>query len=109
MVVWDPRLTGSFPPESRTLILPPWWRSEECEGTFGSPGSVIYQRLPEFAQDGGRFPLGHPQSDDMEGKNIWDPTVPETLRERMRWINIVHRRRVAILTGEADAELAAAV
>ncbi len=43
------------------------------------------------------------------GKNIWNPTVPETLRERMHQINIVRRRRIAILTGEADAELAAAV
>ncbi|MCP4540460.1 MAG: hypothetical protein GY832_25255, partial [Chloroflexi bacterium] len=38
-----------------------------------------------------------------------DLTAPEMLRERMRRINIVHRRRIAILTGEADAELAVAI
>ncbi len=42
IVVWDPRLPNSFPPTCRTLILPPWWRSDQCVGTFGFPAYPIY-------------------------------------------------------------------
>ncbi len=104
IVGWDPRLPGTFPLESPTSILPPWWRSEECLGTFGFPA---YQRLSKELADGGQFLKGHPQSDDMEGRGTWDPSAPETLPERTQRINLVHRRCVAIVSGSADQDFLA--
>ncbi|MCP4545112.1 MAG: hypothetical protein GY835_01445, partial [bacterium] len=57
--------------------------------------------------DGGQFPKGHPQSDDMEGRDVWDPSVPETLQECTWRLNNIRHRRIAVLTGEADRELEA--
>ncbi len=86
-------------------ILPPWWRSDTCLGTFGFPA---YKRLDDTAAFGGRFLDRDPQSDDMEGMDVWDLTTSETLPERMRRVNLVHRRHIAVLTGEADAQFEAA-
>ncbi len=44
----------------------------------------------------------------MEGMDIWDPTAFEMLLEHMRRVNLVHRRRIAVLTGEADTQFEAA-
>ncbi len=79
MVVWDPHLPGTFPLDSNTSILPPWWRGEECHGTFGYPAFTRLSKPVSFA---GRFAQGDAHSDDMEGRPVWDPSVPETLRER---------------------------
>ncbi len=81
LVVWGPRLSGTFPPDSNTYILPPWWRGEECHGTFGYPA---FTGLPKPASFAGRFAQGDPRSDDMEGRPVWNPSVPETLRQRAR-------------------------
>ncbi len=40
----------------------------------------------------------------MEGRPVWDPSVPETLRERMRRTDLIRRRRIAVLDGSADHE-----
>ncbi|MCP4599778.1 MAG: hypothetical protein GY847_04430, partial [Proteobacteria bacterium] len=46
LVVWDPRLPGTFPPDSNMSILPPWWCNEECHGTFGYPAFTrLHKRL----------------------------------------------------------------
>ncbi len=74
LVVWDPRLPGTFPPDSNTSILPPWWRGEECHGTFGYPAFTGLVKPVSFA---GRFAQGDPRSDDMEGRPVWDPSAPE--------------------------------
>ncbi len=105
IVIWDPRLSGSFPPVSRTSILLPWWRSDTCLGTFGFP---TYKQLDDTAAFGGRFLDRDPQSDDMEGMDVWDPTALEMLPERMRRVNLVRWRRIAVLTGEADTQFEAA-
>ncbi len=105
IVVWDPLLPNSFPPTCRTSILPPWWRSEKCVGTFGFPA---YQQLIGEVAAAARFDKGDPQSDDMEGGDVWDSSVTETLRQRMRRLNYICRRRIAVLTGEADRDFAAA-
>ncbi|MCP4604886.1 MAG: hypothetical protein GY847_30925, partial [Proteobacteria bacterium] len=65
VVNWDPRVPDSFPPGLQTCILPPWWRSDECHGTFGYPA---YARLEKPFSYAGRFPDGDPRSDDMEGR-----------------------------------------
>ncbi len=64
LVAWDPRLPGTFSPNSSTSILPPWWRGEECLGTFGYPA---FTRLIKPISFAGNFAVGDPSSDDMEG------------------------------------------
>ncbi len=44
----------------------------------------------------------------MEGGDVWNPSAPELLQQRMRRLNYVCCRRIAILTREADCEFAAA-
>ncbi len=73
IVIWDPRLAGSFPPISCMSILLLCWRSDVCLGTFGFP---TYKQLVDTVAFGGRFSDGDPQSDDMEGMDAWDPTAP---------------------------------
>ncbi len=80
LVIWDPRLPGSFLPASHTSILLAWWHSQACYGTFGA---ATYRRLSEPVAIAGKFDRGDLQSDDMEGMPIWDPTVPETIQELM--------------------------
>ncbi len=105
IVVWDPRLPNSFPPTCRTSILPPWWQSEECVGTFGFPA---YQQLSKEFAARARFVEGHPQSDDIDGGDVWNLSTPESLPQQMRRLNYVRHHRIAVLTGEADREFAAA-
>ncbi|MCP4603334.1 MAG: hypothetical protein GY847_22925, partial [Proteobacteria bacterium] len=52
---------------------------------------------------------GDPQSDDMEGKDVWDLSVPETLTERAHQIDLIRRRHIAVLDGTADCDYLAAV
>ncbi len=52
LVVWDPRLPGSFPPVSCMSILPAWWHSRACYGTFGE---AAYMKLPEPIAIGRHF------------------------------------------------------
>ncbi len=101
LVVWDPHLPGAFSPDSSTSILPPWWRGEECHGTFGYPA---FMHLPKPISFAGRFASGDSRSDHMEGRPVWDPSVFETPRRRARWTYLVQRRRIAILDGSADRE-----
>ncbi len=86
IVVWDPRLPNSFPPTCRTSILPPWWRSERCIGTFGFPA---YQQLFGESAATARFDSDDPQKDDMEGKEVWDLSVSETPHQQIRRLNLV--------------------
>ncbi len=53
LVIWDPKLPGSFPPASCSSILPAWWHSTECYGTFGE---AAYMNLSEPACYRRRFP-----------------------------------------------------
>ncbi len=57
LVVWDPKLPGSFPLACRTSILPAWWHSTECYSTFGE---ATYMKLSETAAIGGSFLVGDP-------------------------------------------------
>ncbi len=104
IVVWDPRLPGNFQPESHTSTLPPWWRSDECLGTFGFPA---YKQLQDPVLYASRFAMGDPQSDDMEGRDVWDLTAPETLPECMWRVNLVRRRRGTIISGDTDRDFLA--
>ncbi len=103
IVIWDPRLPGSFPPASRTSILLAWWHSKACYCTYGV---TTYMKLKDHIAIGGAFMLGDPQSDDMEGLPIWNPTNPEMIQERMRRLNLIRRRCIAILTKEVDSQRA---
>ncbi len=105
LVVWDPRLPGAFPPNSNTSILPSWWHNAECLGTFGYPAFMRLQKPVSYA---GRFSLGDPCSDDMEGRPVWDPSAPETSAEHAHRIELVQRRCIAILDESADREYQAA-
>ncbi|MCP4603509.1 MAG: hypothetical protein GY847_23825 [Proteobacteria bacterium] len=44
----------------------------------------------------------------MEGRDVWDPSVPETFEECTWRLNNIHRRRISVLSGEADHEFEAA-
>ncbi|MCP4601599.1 MAG: hypothetical protein GY847_13990, partial [Proteobacteria bacterium] len=43
----------------------------------------------------------------MEGRDVWDPSIPETLQECTWRLNNTRHRRIAVFTGEADRELEA--
>ncbi len=106
LVVWDPRLSGIIPSSSKTSILPPWWRGDECLGTFGFPA---FTRLLTPSSFAGNFVDGDPRSDDMEGQPVWDPSAYETPRERARRINLSRQRRIAVLDGSADRDYGVAL
>ncbi len=78
LVVWDLRLPGSFPPASHTSILLAWWCSKACYGTFSA---AAYVKLAQPIAIGGNFPRGDPQSDNMEGLPVWNPSDPEMMQE----------------------------
>ncbi|MCP4680380.1 MAG: hypothetical protein GY854_33830 [Deltaproteobacteria bacterium] len=44
----------------------------------------------------------------MEGRPVWDPSVPEMLAERVRRLDLIRRRRIAVLDGSADRDYLAA-
>ncbi len=53
--------------------------------------------------------MGDPQRDDMEGRDVWDPSAPEMLPERTRRVNLIRRRRVAVVSGSADRDFLTAL
>ncbi len=45
----------------------------------------------------------------MEGRPVWDLSVPETLTEHARQLDLTRRRQIAILDGTADRDYRAIV
>ncbi len=105
LVVWDPKLRGSFPPASHMSILPAWWRSTKCYSTFGE---ATYMKLSETTAIGGSFLVGDPRSDDMEGLPVWNPLAPEMPQQQWHRLNLIRTWRTAVLE-EAAAHLRAEV